>query len=125
MSPCTCVLLAVRPTDDCGVEFPPPPLPYLGTVLYNILDAQDPHRFKISTEGPGMGWSQVQRMWVFPADLVREAFAMSPSGGFDSSPRSASAQIHTHKCVMRGCAWVGVRVRLCVPARCCLPGAEW
>ncbi len=57
----------------------PPPLPYLGTVLYNILDAQDPHRFKISTEGPGMGWSIVQRLWVFPADLVREAVAMSPS----------------------------------------------
>ena len=78
VAPCACVLLAVRPTDGCGVDPPPcPALPCPGTVLYNILDAQDPHRFKINTEGPGMGWSQVQRMWVFPADLVREAVAMS------------------------------------------------
>jgi hypothetical protein len=43
------------------------PLALAGTVQYNILDAHDPHRFKVSTDGAGSGWALVQRMWVYPA----------------------------------------------------------
>ena len=56
---------AMKATAKCAPT--PPTVPCAGTVQYNILDAHDPHRFKISTDGPGRGWRLVQRMWVYPS----------------------------------------------------------
>jgi hypothetical protein len=91
---------------------PPPALPCPGTVQYNILDAQDPHRFKISTEGPGMGWSIVQRMWVFPAVLVREAVAMAALTQKPQECKCTNSHTRVSCVAAHGCAYVYAYVYL-------------
>ncbi len=38
-------------------------------LVLNVLDAHKPHRFKVSTEGPGMGWSAVSSFRVFASPV--------------------------------------------------------
>jgi hypothetical protein len=50
-----------------------------GAVQFNILDAGDPHRFKVTREGAGMGWEFQDTLWAYESQPDTDAPTAAPT----------------------------------------------